>query len=281
MPENLRDLSYYVDLFAPKVISFLLELILALVVFWIGKKIIRGVLKLFNRIFTRAGMELSVSGFLNAVIRTGLYILLIMAITEVIGIGASAIIALVGSAGLTLGLAFQGSLSNFAGGVLIILMKPFKVGDFIIAGNDSGTVSSIDIFYTRIITPDNRMTVIPNGTLTNMSLINVTSEPVRRLDLVVSVDYSENIQKVKHLLAELAMEEERILKDRDIDIFVNNFDPSAISIGFRIWTLSENYWPLKWHLLERIKEKFDENNITIPFDQLDVNLVGQMSEKPQ
>ncbi|MFW5631844.1 MAG: mechanosensitive ion channel family protein, partial [Acetivibrio ethanolgignens] len=157
--------------------------------------------------------------------------------------------------------------------VLILIMRPFQVGDYIITGTkEEGTVIGIDIFYTHLLTIDNRRVVIPNGGLSNSSITNVTRESVRRLDLLVSVDYSENIQKVKKILLELLATQEMVLGDRPIDIYVNSFDPSAISIGLRVWTETENYWTLKWKLLEEIKEEFDRNEIVIPFNQLDVNI---------
>jgi small conductance mechanosensitive channel len=182
--------------------------------------------------------------------------------------------AVLGSAGLTVGLALQGSLSNFAGGVLILFMKPFQVGDYIITGaKEEGTVMGIDIFYTHLLTPDNKRIVIPNGGLSNSSITNVTREPVRRLDILVSVDYSEDILKVKEILSKLVEKEDMVEKDRPVDIYVSSFDTSAISIGLRVWTATECYWQLKWKLLEEIKAAFEENKIVIPFNQLDVNMI--------
>jgi len=258
--------------FAFDAILFLKGLLIAIVVIILGKKIIRFVTHLLMKFFERSKIEISVSGFLIAFMRAIMYTILLITAVQYIGIKSSSIVALVGSAGLTLGLALQGSLSNFAGGVLILILKPFRVGDYIISGVNEGTVTAIDIFYTKLLTFDNRLLVMPNGALSNANIINASNETNRRLDLNVSVDYSENIQKVKDLLMIIAQNNEAILKDQEISIFVNSFDPSAINIGIRVWVMNENYWTLKCKLLEQIKNDFDENQITIPLNQLDVNI---------
>jgi small conductance mechanosensitive channel len=254
-------------------LNFVIKIIVAIIVLIIGKKLIRFFTGLLDKYFNRSKLEVSVAGFLLAMIKAVLYVILaVFIITGIIGIASTPIIAIIGSAGLSVGLALQGSLSNFAGGVLILLLKPFRVGDYIISGGNEGTVTTIDIFYTRLLTIDNRLLVMPNGTLSNTNIINVTSEPVRRLDITVLIDYSENIKKVKDILTDILSNHELVLKDRDNSIFVNSFDPSAINIGVRAWVLKENYWVLKCELLELIKNQFDENKITIPFDQLDINI---------
>ncbi|MGB8453523.1 MAG: mechanosensitive ion channel domain-containing protein [Anaerocolumna sp.] len=254
-------------------LDFIIKLIFAVIIIIIGKRLIRFLTGLLDNYFKRTKIEISVSGFLIALTRASLYVILVVfVITKVIGFESTPIIAIIGSAGLSIGLALQGSLSNFAGGVLILLLKPFRVGDYIITGGNEGTVTSIDIFYTRLLTVDNRLLVMPNGTLSNTNIINVTYEPIRRLDISVSIDYSENIKKVKDILMETAKNHELVLNDHDITVFVNSFDPSAINIGIRVWVMKENYWILKCELLELIKNQFDKNEITIPFDQLDVNI---------
>lgn len=254
-------------------LNFLKNLVVALILIFIGKKLIRFIINTLEKYLTKSKIEPSVSGFLLAIVRTVLYtILIIIIVTEILGVESSSIVAVIGSVGLSIGLALQGSLSNFAGGVLILLLKPFKVGDYIIAGGNEGTVTTIDIFYTRLVTSDNRLLVMPNGSLSNSNIINVTHEPVRRLDIAVSIDYSEDIPKVKALLLELINNHELILKDKDMTVFVNSFDPSAINIGVRVWSAKENYWDLKCQLLEQIKDTFDKNRITIPYEQLDVNI---------
>lgn len=265
-------LSGWIRTQVPMVISFLITIAIALVVFFVGRKLIRILLKLFRKNFDRMNIEEGVVKFLLSICKIVLNLLLIIIVAQILGLETSSVVAIVGSAGLAIGLALQGSLANFAGGVLILVSKPFVMGDYIIAGSIEGTVVGIDIIYTRLLTMDNRCVVLPNGNLANSDIINVTSEPERRLDLSVSIDYSENIKKVKDILEQLLTGHELILPQHSIDIFVNSFDPSSINIGFRVWVATENYWKLRWQLMEEIKAAFDENEIEIPFDQLDVNI---------
>ncbi len=254
-------------------LDFLKKLIIAIVFFVIGKKLIRFIMKVIESYFNKINVEVSVSGFLIAFIRALLYILLItIIVVPILGIDKSTIIALIGSAGLSIGLALQGGLSNFAGGVLILLLKPFKVGDYIITNGNEGKVTAIDIFYTKLLTIDNRLLVMPNGALSNTNIINVTNEPERRLDINVSINSSENIDRVKEILYNLAKEHEFVLQDQPIDLFVSGFEQNVITLGYRMWVLNENYWPLKWYLLEKIKLKFDENNISMQFSQMNINI---------
>ncbi|MFW5630097.1 MAG: mechanosensitive ion channel family protein [Acetivibrio ethanolgignens] len=267
------ELRTWLDRITPPLEALGKDILAALLIFLIGRRIVKWLNKILKRSFERSNMEEGLSHFLLSFINITLNIIVAFMAVSVFDAAVTSIMAVLGSAGLTLGLALQGSLSNLAGGVLILIMRPFQVGDYIITGTkEEGTVIGIDIFYTHLLTIDNRRVVIPNGGLSNSSITNVTRESVRRLDLLVSVDYSENIQKVKKILLELLATQEMVLGDRPIDIYVNSFDPSAISIGLRVWTETENYWTLKWKLLEEIKEEFDRNEIVIPFNQLDVNI---------
>lgn len=269
---KILDFQKVLDGFITEALPFVKGLLIAILVLLIGKKVIKIVLRILERYFERSRIEISVSGFLIALIRAIMYIILVVLAVGFVGIESSSIVALVGSAGLTLGLALQGSLSNFAGGVLILLLKPFRIGDYIISGSNEGTVSSIDIFYTKLLTFDNRLLVMPNGALSNTNIINVTNEPTRRLDINVPIDYSENVQKVKDILKNIIEMNELVLKDQDISIFVKGLDTGSVNLGIRVWVANENYWNLKWELLEQIKNKFTENQITIPLNQLDVNI---------
>jgi small conductance mechanosensitive channel len=270
---NTRNINTILNKLLYDGIDFLIKLLIAFVVFFVGKKIIKLIIHLLDKYFNRSKIEVSVAGFLTAVIRSILNIaLLAIIIFPLLGVASSSIVALIGSAGLSIGLALQGGLSNFAGGVLILILKPFRVGDYIISGSNEGTVTAIDIFYTKLLTFDNKLLVMPNGALANGNIINVSNEPTRRLEINVLIDYSENIQKVKDILLHIGEKNELVLKDQEITVFVTSFDPSAIKIGMRVWVANENFWILKWQLLETIKNEFDVNKITIPFDQLDVNI---------
>lgn len=256
------------------VISLGKTLLIAFLIYFIGKKMIKWILKLTKKFLERTNMDEGVSKFIVSLLRAILYGILFICVIGKLGIPTSSFIALIGSAGVTIGLALQGSLSNFAGGILILLLKPFRVGDYIIANGLEGNVTGIDIFYTKLLTGDNRFVVIPNGTLSNSDLINVTNEPVRRLDLLIDVDYSSNIKQVKEVLNRIALNSEYVIQDEyQTDVFVNSFEASSIQMGYRVWVKTEDYFKAKWALLEEIKETFDKENISIPFNQLDVKLV--------
>lgn len=243
-------------------LNFILKIVFAIIILMIGKKLIRFLTGLLDKYFNRVKVEISVAGFLLAMIRACLYILLAaFIITGIIGIESAPIVAVLGSAGLSIGLALQGSLSNFAGGVLILLLKPFRVGDYVIIGINEGTVTAIDIFYTRMLTSDNRLIVMPNGSLSNANIINVTHEPVRRLDITLTIDYSKDLKKVKEILTKIVTSHEKVLKEREISVFVNSLDPGGISVGVRVWALKEDFWTLKCELLEAINKEFEKNEI--------------------
>lgn len=251
------------------------ELVLFAVVLLIGLRIIKLVKKMLRRSFDRHSMDASVESFLISFIDIGLKIVLFMCSIAILGVEMSSFLAIFGSAGIAIGLAVQGSLANIAGGVLILLLKPFQVGDYIIedSNKNEGTVVAIDIFYTRLYIVDNKTVVVPNGTLANSSLTNVTRQDKRRIDLMIGISYQENIAKVKKVLETVVTQEENVLKDDEITIFVNSFDASSISMGIRAWAPMELYWKTRWAMLEHIKEAFDREEIEIPYDQLDVHVV--------
>ena len=273
LAKEVSKLDKLWDAFWPVALNFLKSLIIALVIFFIGKKLIKWVLKVIQKAFEHAEVEPGVAGFIGSVVRVLLYLVLVMMIANIVGIETTSVMAIVGSAGLTIGLALQGSLSNFAGGVLILVLKPFSIGDYIVAQGCEGTVQQIDIFYTKILTADNRAIVLPNGTLSNGNIINVTKEDERRLDLVVPISYDNDIRQVKNVLEGIAGRHyDIILVDKGITIATGNFASDAIEINFRVWVKKEDYWSLRSDLLEEIKETFDANNISIPYSQLDVHI---------
>lgn len=258
----------------PRVFEFCKMVILALIIWFVGKKLIQIGLKLSKKAMERAKFEASVISFLMSVIKILLYAVLLVCITGTVGIETTSLITVLGSVGLTVGLALQGSLSNFAGGVLILVLKPFRVGDYIVANGQEGTVVGIDIFYTKLLTVDNRAVVIPNGALANGCITNVSQEATRRVDLIASVAYESDIQLVKRLLFELASNLEYSFEDEEhpVQVYVNQYASSSIDLGLRFWVKSEDYWTAKWEACEKIKEVFDANGISIPFNQLDVML---------
>jgi len=254
----------------PNAVHGLIMIIVALLIFFIGRKVIKWLAKLLEKSFNRSSLDAGVSKFLLSCIRVVLNVVLIVMIAGYVGLETTSLAAIVGSAGLAIGLSLQGSLANFAGGVLILVLKPFVMGDYISACGEEGTVVHIDIFYTRLLTIDNRIVVIPNGTLSNGVITNVSGEELRRIDLVVGVEYGEDVERVRQVLKEVAEANENVLKDKPLDIFVDAFDSSSVNIGFRAWTKTPLYWQTRWDILESIKKEFDKNGIVIPFDQLDV-----------
>ncbi|MGN0242101.1 MAG: mechanosensitive ion channel family protein [Candidatus Weimeria sp.] len=255
-------------------LDFFWSIVIALVVWFVGAKVIRFIRKLIRKAMERRDVDKGVTQFTDSMVKYGLYIVLILVILNVFGIQTSSVAAAVASLGLTAGLALQGSLSNFAGGVLILILKPFKVGDYIIEDThkNEGTVSEISIFYTRLKTLDNKVVVIPNGTLANASLTNVTTSDRRQIDLTFGIGYGDDLKKAKAILQHIAETTEERVRDSDIQIFVRDLAESSVNLGFRIWVPMDEYWKVRWELNERVKLTFDEEGITIPYNQLDVTV---------
>ena len=256
----------------PKAFEIVKIIVVALLIWFIGKKLIKLVLKVAKRAMEKGKVDEGVQSFLMSLVRIALYAILIVVLVGTVGIETSSIAAMFASAGVAIGLALQGSLSNLAGGVLILILKPFKICDYIVAKGLEGTVVSIDIFYTKLLTVDNRLVVLPNGSLSNSDLVNVSHEPTRRVDLVASVDYGSDIKKVKAILFDIGSNLEYSFEDEGhpVQVYVNSYEASSIDLGLRFWVNAEDYWTAKWEATEQIKEKFDAAGISIPFNQLDV-----------
>ena len=272
--QNPGLVKTYIDKYTPAVIGFLVQIIVAIIVLLVGIKIIKSVVKVIKKGFDRSHIDDGVGTFLTSLIKYALYFILVMAILSSFGIATGSIVAVLGSAGLTIGMALQGSLSNFAGGVLILLLKPFVLGDYIIddTTGEEGTVSNISIFYTRLKTIDNKVVLIPNGKLSDSCITNVSMMEKRRIDIYVTVSYSADLQKTKNVLNNVAISQVLRLEGEPIDIFVSELKDSAVEMGIRVWAKNEDYWTLKWKMTEDIKNALDANHIEIPFPQLDVNL---------
>lgn len=229
---------------------------------------------MLRRSLERGSAEAGVISFVCSLTKYVLYFLLIMMILSGFGVTTGSVVALLGSAGFTLGLALQGSLANFAGGVLILILKPFKVGDYIIesAGGNEGAVVGITIFYTKLNTVDNKQILIPNGSLSNTTIVNVSAMENRKLDLRIGVSYEANLAKTKEVLRQVVDANELILKDEPIDIFVSELGESSVEMGVRVWVKNEDYWTLRWKMTEDIKNALDANEISIPYPQMDVHM---------
>lgn len=272
--QNPGIVKTYLEKYTPAVIGFLVQVLVAIIVLLVGIKIIKSVVKVIKKGFDRSHIDDGVGTFLTSLIKYALYFILVMAILSSFGIATGSVVAVLGSAGLTIGMALQGSLSNFAGGVLILLLKPFVLGDYIIddTTGEEGTVSNISIFYTRLKTIDNKVVLIPNGKLSDSCITNVSMMEKRRIDIYVTVSYSADLQKTKNVLNNVAISQVLRLEGEPIDIFVSELKDSAVEMGIRVWAKNEDYWTLKWKMTEDIKNALDANHIEIPFPQLDVNL---------
>ncbi len=277
LKENL-DPDYFQDFLKRLPETFFnlgIRVIFAALVFFVGTKLIKLITKLLNRSLVKMGAEKGVITFIDSFLRIVLYAVLILAMASGFGVDATSILAVFGSATLAVGLALQGSLSNLAGGVVILLMKPFKVGDYIredSKGNE-GKVTEITIFYTRLTTVDNREVMVPNGALANTSIVNVTWLPARRIDFSVGISYDSDLLKAKKILSETAKEIPGILDKEEPFVFVRSLDNSAVTLGCRFYVETETYWNSLWALNERVKLAFDENGIEIPYNKLDVKVM--------
>ena len=258
----------------PNLIDFLFGVLLALIVFAIGSKLIKWVRKIVRKSLNKANADKGVEQFIDSLLKFGLYAVLLFSIGKNFGLDTTTVAALLASGGVAIGLALQGSLSNFAGGVSILLLKPFVVGDYIIENNThcEGTVTEIQIFYTKLSTVDQKTIVLPNGTLANHSLVNLTTQGTRKIDLKVSVSYASDLKKAKEILREVLLNEEGILKDKEIQVFVSELGESAVVFGVRGFVKTEEYWPVRWRILENVKLSLDANEIEIPYQQITVHM---------
>jgi small conductance mechanosensitive channel len=253
-------------------IPFVGRILAAIILILVGRRLIARIVNLVSLSFRRHPLDTSLQSFAMSATRGLLFTLLVVTAASVLGVQMTSVAAILASAGLAVGLALQGSLSNLAGGVLLLSLKPFRVGDFVEVGALSGTVEAIQMFYTLLRTPDNRQITIPNADLANSNITNFTANPTRRMDLVVAVSYDSDITKVKSVLKKLADEHPLVLKDPSPMIVVGEHGPSGLHFFFRVWVNRDDYWPVRFELLEQIKVAFDEATIKIPFSQVEVHL---------
>lgn len=280
MPEEIVEeiqkgiLQQQIEQLIPKFWSFLWCAVLALVVFIIGSQIIKGIIKLFHKAMNLRDVDPGVETFLESVLKWIFYIILITIILGLFGVTTTSISAAVAGLGVTIGLALQGALSNFAGGVLILLMHPFRVGDYIIehATGQEGKVEKINIIYTTLKMIDGRMVQIPNGTLSAASLTNCTSMTRRMFNETVGISYDSDIKKAKEIMLEVAEKQDHLITSEPIQTFVSELGDSAVQIGLRFWVETEYFWPTKWAVLEEVKNRFDKAGVEICFNQLDVHI---------
>lgn len=270
--DQLENVDKYVDTAVEMGMAYAPKLLLAALTLIIGMWIIGSIVKGLNAAFERGGMEATLRKFIRNLISVGLKALLLISVASMIGIETTSFIAVLGAAGLAVGLALQGSLGNFAGGVLILLFRPYKVGDFIDTCGHAGTVQEIGIFNTTMTTPDNKTIIIPNGAISNGSITNFSTQPTRRVDVQFGIGYGDDLKKAKEVLKGLIEADERIHKDPEPVIFISSLGDSSVNIMTRSWVNASDYWAVTWDLTENAKLAFDAAGITIPFPQRDVHL---------
>lgn len=272
--EKLSQISWkeMFERYVPVACDYLLRIALVLMIFFVGRKLIKKIVSLCDQALKRHGMEVTVRRFFCNVINALGYICMLGILLQTVGLTATSLTALVASAGVAVGLALQGSLSNFAGGVLILLMKPFVIGDYIVQGNTEGTVKEIGLVYTELITADNRLIVIPNGTLIDNSIVNVTATGKRRLELSVGIGYKSDLKKAKEVLIRLGENDPARDPENPVNVFVSELAESSVNLGLHVWVSSSEYWNAKWRLTENIKMAFDEEGIEIPFKQVEISV---------
>ena len=252
--------------------SISINLLMALAILIIGRQLVKLILRLITVALEKSNVEDTVRIFVTNLLNTLLMILVFIAAINQLGIETTSIIAVLGAAGLAIGLALQGSLSNFAAGILIVIYRPYKVGDYIEAGNYAGTVKDIQIFSTVLKTPDNKIVVVPNGSIMNGSIVNYSDQDTRRIDLIISCGYEDDIDKVRSVLEDIIKKEKRVLKDPKPQIAVTELADSSVNFIFRPWVKRVDYLPVYYSLLEEVKKRFDKEGISIPYPQSDVHI---------
>ena len=270
--ENMEQYtSYIMDFvmqYGPKLIGAIITLIVGL---WIVKRIS----KFFNKSLEKKEVDPSLRPFLSSMVNTLLKVFLVVSVLSMMGIEMTSFVAILGAAGLAVGLALSGTLQNFAGGVIILILRPFKVGDFIEAQGYSGSVSSIQIFNTILKTPDNKTIIIPNGGLSTGALTNYSTEPTRRVDWTVGIGYGDDIEKARKILLDILTSDERVFKDPAPFIQVSALADSSVNLATRVWVNSGDYWPVSMETNEKIYNEFNKQGINIPFPQMDVHVHQQ------
>ncbi|MBS1203155.1 MAG: mechanosensitive ion channel protein MscS [Proteobacteria bacterium] len=253
-------------------LSYAVNIVAAIAIIIVGMIVARIVSNTVNRVMVVRQIDATVADFLSALVRYGIIAFTLIAALGRVGVQTASVIAVLGAAGLAIGLALQGSLSNLAAGVLLVTFRPFRSGEYVDLGGVAGTVLQVQIFSTTMRTVDGRIVVIPNGKIIAGNIVNFSREPVRRNELIIGVAYDSDIDQVKRILTEIIQADERIIKDREMTVRLHELGPSSINFVVRVWSKSSDLQAVYWDVLELIKRRFDENGISFPFPQMDVNL---------
>lgn len=260
------------ELIAAYVIPWSINIVTALIIFVIGRMVAKLIVKAVRKVLQKSNVDAALLGFLGNILYAVLLIVVVLAALEQLGVKTTSLLAIFATAGLAVGLALKDQLSNFAAGVMLIMFKPFKVGDFVEAGGTSGVVEAINIFNTLMRTGDNREITVPNSQIFNGTITNVTARDTRRIDLTIGIGYSDNIGQAKNVLKEILDNENRILSEPAPAILVSELGESSVDFAVRPWVKASDYWAVRSDLLEKIKTEFDARGISIPFPQRDVHL---------
>ena len=278
MKEMLQDLFPFInqtmsEAFWLKVYSLALRVVLSCVILFITIQFVKYFKRFLRKTFKKLKVDDGIGGFLTSLSGIAIYVVVVFQIAQWIGVDAASLIALLGSAGVTIGLAIQGSLANFAGGVLILLVKPFKIGDYIIEDTkmNEGTVIEIGLIYTKLVTLDNKTVILPNGVLANSSIVNVTQTPYRLIDMKFDIAYSTDIDLAKETIKNVIISDEAVLNEKPVEVAMDSWTDSSIKITGRFYVLNENFRTTRYRVLENAKKAFDEKGIEIPFPQVVVH----------
>lgn len=272
--DQVSIVGQYIQKLTDWCMSKLGSIVVAVIFMVVCFKLVKLLLRILRKSFERSKLDPSVAGFFISAVKIVLNVLIVLTAASIVGFQITSFITILGTAGVTLGLALQGSLSNLAGGLLILILKPFRVGDYIVENNThcEGTVVSIDIFYTRLITFDNKSVVIPNGNISNTSLVNVTEHDMRRVDIPFSVAYDSDMEKVKRVTIETIKDVDGYLPDEQILFYIDEFADSGINMYVKFYATIEKFFDAKWDAMWKLKKAFDENDIEIPFNQMYVHM---------
>lgn len=271
----LNDFQSFLGKFMDKIIGFLPSIIGAIIVLFVGVWICRFIRKFVRRLMIARSVDITIQNFVNELLRWVLYIILFLTVIQKVGVPVSSFLGALAAAGVAIGLALQGSLSNFAGGIMLLILKPFRIGDSIEAKGHIGTVERIGMFYTTLIKFGNERVIIPNGPLFSDNIINYSQNPTRRHNIIVGIGYGSDLKKAKEILYRLAKECPTALQEPPAVVYVEELADSSVNLSLRIWSNTGNYLETRFYLIEQIKLTFDKEGIEIPFPQRDVHIISQ------
>ena len=269
---TLSNVKNFFESMLPGIRSLAFDIIVCLIIYFVGRKLIKFLHKMLNRTLEKTQADVGVIKFLGSALEILLYVFLFFMILGQLGVNTASIITVLGTAMLAVGMSLQGSLSNVAGGILILFTKPFRVGHYIISPHGEGTVTMIGLFYTTITTKDNRILTLPNSQISNCAVTNCSQNPVRRIDTVVGISYDSDIRLAKKIMEETARDCQYVLQDQGITVFVDGLGDSSVDIGMFCYVNSPDFLAAKWQITEEIKLRFDEAGISIPFPQVHVHM---------